>query len=55
MTHRPDNQVACIPEKEKGTAIIKLLHFSIKLELYFLILLLVPFSVAVVTGIVLAC
>jgi len=38
MKYGPENQMAWIPGKENDSAIIKLLHLSIKLKLYFLIL-----------------
>lgn len=44
MKHRTENQMGWIPKKENASAIIKLLHLSIKPELDFLILLLLSFS-----------
>lgn len=55
MKYKPENQMGWIPKNENASAIIKLLHLSIKPALYFLILLLLSSSDTFVTVIVLAC
>lgn len=54
MKYKPENQMGWIPKKEYASAIVKLLHLSVKTSLYFLIWLLLSFSDTAVTDIILA-